>query len=138
MKGQLAVATPEAYLAALPEERRSEVVGLDARIRALTPQLTPVIHDGMLGYGPFRYRYASGREGASCRLLIASNASAVSLYVMAADGDGYLAERFKDRLPKAKIGKSCVRFRRLADLDGDALDALITAASQMTYGDTEV
>ena len=36
-----------------------------------------------------------------------------------------MAERYVDRLPKASIGKSCVRFRKLADLDEKALVALI-------------
>jgi hypothetical protein len=81
--------------------------------------------DGMLGYGPFHYRYASGREGEACKLSIASNASYISLYCSAADDEGYVAPRYVDRLPKASIGKSCVRFEKLADLDEQALVALI-------------
>ena len=56
---------------------------------------------------------------------MASNASYISLYVSAGDGKGYLAERFKKALPKANIGKCCVRFKRLNDLDGAALAKLI-------------
>jgi hypothetical protein len=36
-----------------------------------------------------------------------------------------VAERYADQLPKASIGKSCVRFKKLADLDEKALVALI-------------
>ena len=68
---------------------------------------------GMLGYGPFHYRYASGREGDACKLSIASNASYISLYCFAADARGSVAARYVDRLPKASIGKSCVRFKKL-------------------------
>ena len=125
MKGQLDVTTPAAYIAAVDERRRPDIAALDALIRAHAPQLEPVIMGGMLGYGPFRYRYASGREGDACRLSVASNASYISLYCFAADADGYVAERYADRLPKASIGKSCVRFKRLADLDEDALVALV-------------
>jgi hypothetical protein len=85
----------------------------------------------MLGYGPFHYRYASGREGDACRLSIASNASYISLYCLAGDDDGYVAERYVDRLPKAKIGKSCVRFKKLADLDETALVALVKETASM-------
>ena len=102
-----------------------------ALVRATVPHLEPVIMGGMLGYGPFHYRYASGREGEACRLSIASNASYISLYCFAADDEGDVAERYVDRLPKAKIGKSCVRFKRLADLDEDALVALIRETSTM-------
>ncbi|MBL8295653.1 MAG: DUF1801 domain-containing protein [Bryobacterales bacterium] len=49
----------------------------------------------------------------------------ISLYVCAADERGCCAERYKEALPKANIGKSCVRFRRMADLDPQALRKLI-------------
>jgi hypothetical protein len=118
MKGQLNVKTPAEYIAAVDDERRSDVAALDALIRKHAPKLEPVIMDGMLGYGPFHYRYASGREGDACKLSIASNASYISLYCS-------VAERYADRLPKASLGTSCVRFKKLADLDEQALVALI-------------
>lgn len=125
MKGQLEVNTPAEYIAAVDEKRRDDVAALDALIRANAPDLEPVIMGGMLGYGPFHYRYATGREGDACKLSIASNASYISLYCFAADADGYVAPRYADRLPRAKVGKSCVRFKRLADLDETELVALI-------------
>lgn len=125
MKGQLNVDTPDQYIAAVDDKRRSDVAALDALIRKHAPKLDRVIMNGMLGYGPFHYRYASGREGEACKLSVASNASYISLYCFAADANGYVAERYADRLPKASIGKSCVRFKRLTDLDEKALVALI-------------
>ena len=125
MRGQLPVETPAEYLAAVDELRRPDIEALDALIRTHAPELEPVMMGGMLGYGPFHYRYASGREGDACTLSVASNASYISLYCFAADAKGYVAERYADRLPKARIGKSCVRFKRLADLDESALVALI-------------
>jgi len=100
-------------------------------IRNHAPKLEPVIMAGMLGYGPFHYRYASGREGDACKLSIASNASYISLYCFASDAKGYVAERYVDRLQKASIGKTCVRFKKLADLDGEALVALIKETAKM-------
>ena len=117
MKGQLNVKTPAEYIAAVDAKRRPDIAALDALIRKHAPKLEPVIMGGMLGYGPFHYRYASGREGDACKLSIASNASYISLYCFAADAKGYVAERYVDRLPKASIGKACVRFKKLADLD---------------------
>ena len=133
MKGQLDVKTPAEYLAAVDDERRSDVAALDALIRKNVPKLEPVIMGGLLGYGPFQYRYASGREGDACVLSIASNASYISLYCFAADAKGYVAERYVDRLPKASIGKSCVRFKKLADLDQKVLVALIKETATMGF-----
>jgi hypothetical protein len=125
MKGQLNVKTPAEYISAVDDKRRPDIAALDALVRKHAPTLEPVVMGGMLAYGPFHYRYASGREGDACKISIASNASYISMYCFAADANGYVAARYADRLPKAKIGKSCVQFKRLADLDEQALVALI-------------
>lgn len=125
MKGELNVTTAVEYLAALGDDRRPDIAALDAVIRRHAPTLEPVIMGGTLGYGPFHYRYASGREGDACTLSIASNASYILLYCLAGDADGSVVERYIDRLPRASIGKSCIRFKMLADLDEGALVALI-------------
>jgi Domain of unknown function (DU1801) len=135
MKGQIKSATtPTEYIAALDEPRRSEIAELHKLIRKTVPKLKPVIQSGMLGYGPFRYRYASGREGEACRIAVASNKSYISLYALGADERGYVAERFKERLPNASIGKSCVRFKKLGDLDPVALEELLTETEKAGYG----
>ena len=130
MKGQLKVSTPKEYLAKLKEPRKSDVTRLDKLIRKAAPKLKPFILSGALGYGPYHYKYASGREGDWFRIGVSSNASYISLYVTAFDqGEGvYPAERYKAQLPKAKIGKSCVTFKKLDDLDEKALAALIKEA----------
>ena len=125
MKGQLKASTPAEYMAQLEEPRRAEVAALDALVRKMAPKLEPFIAMGMLAYGPWHYKYASGREGDWFRIGLASNKNYISLYVCATDDQGYLAERYKEALPKASIGKSCVRFKRLGDLDPVALKRLI-------------
>jgi hypothetical protein len=125
MKGQLEVTSHEEYIAKLEEPRKSEVAALNALIRKTAPNLTPFILNGILAYGPWHYKYASGREGDWFRIGVASNKNYISLYICAADGDGYVAERYKESLPKASIGRSCVRFKRLSDLDQQSLKKLI-------------
>lgn len=121
MKGQLKASTPDEYLAQLKEPRKSEIAQLDAMIRKLAHKLKPFIQIGILAYGPCRYKYESGREGDWFRIGLASNASYISLYL----GVGDDAEKYKEALPKANIGKGCVRFKRLSDLDEAALKTLI-------------
>jgi hypothetical protein len=125
MKGQLKVAGPKEYMAKLKEPRKSDVAALDKLIRKVAPELEPFIQIGMLAYGRMKYKYPNGRERDWFRIGVASNASYISLYVSAGDGKGYLAERFKKALPKANIGKCCVRFKRLTDVDEAALAKLI-------------
>lgn len=130
VKGQLRVSTPAEYLASLDEPRRTDIAALDAMIRKLAPQLEPFIHSGLLGYGPWHYKYASGREGDTFRIGIASNKNYISLYVGGGEDGSNVAERYKEALPKANIGKGCVRFKRLDDLDRAALQRMIREAAQ--------
>ena len=130
MKGQLKVATPAEYLAALDEARRADIAALDALVRK-TSKLEPYIHSGILAYGPYHYKYDSGREGDWFRIGISSNKNYISLYVCAGDAHGYVAERYRDALPKASIGKSCVRFKRLSDLDPKILEKLLREAAKL-------
>lgn len=135
MKGQLQVKTPAQYLARLDEPRRSEVARLDELVQATVPKLERCIMSGMLAYGPVHYRYGSGREGDAARLGIASNASAISLYVFAADENGWLAEGYRAKFPKANVGKCCIRFKRFDDLDPRALKTLLRQAATMKFPD---
>jgi Domain of unknown function (DU1801) len=121
--------TPEEYIAALDEPRRSDIQVLHDLIRREAPQLEPCLESGMLAYGKFHYRYESGREGDWFRIALASRKAYVSLYVTASDGKTYLAETFKDRLPKADNGRSCVRIKRLSDVDLDTVASLIREAA---------
>jgi hypothetical protein len=123
--------SPEEYIATLDEPRRSEIQGLHELIRSTIPEREPYMDRDMIGYGPYHYRYASGREGDTFLVGLASRKNYISLYVQCTDEGAYLAERFRERLPKAKIGKSCVTFKRPSDLDGEALRELIAEAGRI-------
>src|SRR6185503_15672163 len=95
-------------------------------------KLEPHLASGMLAYGPYQYRGKTS-SGTWFRMGLASQKRYISLYVMAEDlvSGGYLAESYKDRLPKADIGKSCVRFKRPEDLDRATLTQLIQEAATL-------
>jgi hypothetical protein len=123
--------SPAEYIDMLEEPRKSDIRNLDALIRKLAPKLEPHIASGMLAYGRYHYKGKSkGTEGEWFHIGLASNKRYISLYVMAADKDGYLAESYKEKLPKADIGRSCVRFKKLSDLDPKALNELISTGAK--------
>lgn len=134
MQGHSDAATHDAYIEELAEPRRSEVRRLHELIRQTVPQLEPTMDFKMLGYGKYRYRYATGREGEWMLVGVASNKQSISLYVTSADEAGYLAERYAPRLGKVSCGKSCIRFKRLDDLDLDALRELLREAAAVGPG----
>lgn len=122
--------TPEEFIAALPEPRRSEIRKLDALIRAAVPAALPHVDSGMLGYGRYQYRYASGREGEASLISLASRKQYISLYICATRDGQYVPEHYAERLPKANIGKSCIRVKHAADLDGRVLAEILRDAVQ--------
>jgi hypothetical protein len=114
--------TPAEYIAAADEAKQGDLKKLHALIRKTLPDLKPCMVHGMIGYGPYHYKYASGREGDTARVALASNKTGFSVYVSAIDQKGrYLAEQAKAKLGKASVGKACIRFEKLADLELDAL-----------------
>jgi hypothetical protein len=125
------------FWATCPSAFAADVRALDALIKKSAPKLAPVVQGAMLTYGAFQYRYATGREGTSARLAIACRKSGISLYVNCVDQNGYIAEQFADRFVKAKVGKSCIAFKRLADLGEKDVVALIKLAAR-TKGAGEV
>jgi hypothetical protein len=126
MQGKSDAATHEEYIERLAEPRQGEIRSLHELIRRTVPELEPTMDFGMLGYGKYHYRYPSGREGDWTLVAVASNKNYISLYVSASAPDGgYLAETYKEELPRASIGKSCIRFKRLGDVDQEVLERLL-------------
>jgi hypothetical protein len=121
--------TPDQFIESLDEPRKGDMARLDRLIQEVVPELDRQMYGEIIGYGGYHYRYASGREGDWFKLGLASQKAYISLYATGVEGKAYVAERFKDRLPKASIGKSCVRFKRVDDLDEAALRELIRAAA---------
>lgn len=79
----------------------------------------------IVGYGSYRYRYESGRSGESCLTGFAIRNKELVIYLVA-EGDDQAA--LLERLGKHKMGKSCLYFKRLADLDISVLRKLVIAS----------
>lgn len=118
------------YLEGLPEPRRTQIRQLHELIRQEVPDLEPHVDRGMIGYGRYHYRYASGREGDSWQIGLSSRKQYISLYTCAANAQGYLAEQYAPRLGKADVGRSCIRFRKPEDLDLAVVRDLLRATAE--------
>ena len=123
--------TIDDHLEAVDAARREDVRRLHDLIRDVAPELPIETSAGSLGYGPFRYRYESGREGDSHLITLTPCKGYLAMYVnSSADGE-YVPERFAERLPKADIGRSCVRIKKLDDLDESVLRELVRTAVEI-------
>ena len=75
----------------------------------------------IIGFGSYHYKYASGHEGDSMIIGFSPRKNEFSLYVVVPEKDyGPLL----DGLGKYKMGKACVYFKKLSDLDLSALEAI--------------
>jgi len=119
MPTQAKPTTPNEYLASLAEPRRTELTALHQAIRKAAPKLKPyVAYNGtMLGYGPYHYKYASGREGDCPIVAVSSRAQYISLYILGSRNGKSVAGAAKSKLGKVSCGKACIRFKRLEDLN---------------------
>lgn len=107
---------------------------LDKLIREIAPGLKPKLATNMgggtaLGYGMMPYQSSAMKEPGEWPLVaIAAQKNYMALYLCAVIDGKYVAEANKAKLGKASIGKSCIRFKRLEDLNleivGDILKDL--------------
>lgn len=129
-----AAKTPEEYIDLIQDpERKVEIIKIDELIKKTVPDLKPFILAGMIGYGSFPYRGAGGKMGVWSLIALASQKNYISVYICSIDGGEYIAEKFKDKLPKANIGKSCIRFKRTADIDLEVLKEIIKRAEKVGF-----
>ena len=134
-------ASPDKLIDSLPEPVRDDIRRLDASISEVMQGLPRDVWEGkfwggtqqqILGYGRYRYKGRSGAEGEWFIVGLASQKNYLSVYVSAAEDGVYLAKRYADRLGKVKIGSSSISFKRLADIDLDALVDLLRRARALT------
>jgi hypothetical protein len=79
----------------------------------------------IIGFGNYHYKYASGHEGDAPILGFSPRKAEFSLYVVAPESKN---SKLLEELGKYKIGKACIYFKKLADLNIDILEKLCRVA----------
>lgn len=116
----------DSYLAAKANpEQMVDCKVLMAMCKRVTKQQPRMWGPSIVGYGSYRYQYESGHSGESCLVGFAVRGREMVVYLLA-ESPEQLALRA--RLGKHKMGKSCLYFKRLADVDVDVLEALIAGS----------
>jgi hypothetical protein len=118
------------YIALIKEPRKSQIIELDSIIQKTVPSLKPVFASNMLGYGNFHYKTKSGREGDWPVLSLASQKNYISVYVCSVTNGKYIAEEYKDKLGKVSVGKSCIRFKKIDDINLEVLKKVLIEAAK--------
>ncbi len=115
-------ASVEMFLRAVGNDRRREdsftVLELMKRITGEEPRMWGA---AIVGFGSYRYRYASGRSGEMPRIGFSPRKQSLTVYVMPGFSD---YDEILSRLGKHRTGKSCLYINKLADIDMDVLEDL--------------
>ena len=112
-----------------PESKREDAKVLDAMFRKITGEEPCMWGPTMIGYGSYHYKYATGREGDMLRTGFSPRKAKHSLYLMGGYCDDITAKHREEaltRLGKYSTGKSCLYINKLADVDLDVLEEMIT------------
>jgi hypothetical protein len=106
-------------------QQQADIRELMALFKKITRQTPRMWGPSMVGYGSFRYTYESGRTGEMPLAAFAIRGRDLVVYLM---GEGETQTALLSRLGKHKMGKSCLYFRQLADLDKSVLEKLVVNA----------
>ena len=115
------------------EQQRADCRELMALLKTITRQSPRMWGPSMVGYGSYRYTYESGRTGEMPLGAFAIRGRDLVVYLIPGEEQRPLFAK----LGKHKMGKSCLYFRRLADLDRSVLKQLVAgsiAAMKRRYG----
>ena len=103
-------------------QQRADCRDLMALFRKVTGQSPRMWGPSMVGYGSQRYTYESGRTGEVPLACFAIRGRDLVVYLAA---EGPKQKALLNKLGKHTMGKSCLYFRQLADLDQAVLKRLV-------------
>ena len=118
-------ASVQAYIATRANENQAaDCRVLMALLKRLTKKPPKMWGSSIVGYGSYRYTYESGRTGEAPLAAFAIRGREMVVYL---DCEAS-ANALLPKLGKHKMGKSCLYFKQLADLDASILEQLIASS----------
>lgn len=130
---------PDDHIDSLPDGIREDLRRIDSVISEAMPGVSRTLWEGKLwggseqkiiGYGDFSYRNSSGADVEWFMVGLAAQKHHLSVYVNAVADDGYLVQKYADRLGKVKVGSAVVSFKRVDDVDLGGLRELVSLAAK--------
>jgi hypothetical protein len=105
-------------------QQRTDCLELIALLKRITGQPAKMWGASIVGFGSYKYTYESGHTGEAPLVGFAIRGRELVLYLMSDDTRAALLAK----LGKHKIGKACLYFKQLADLDSAVLEQLVVAS----------
>ena len=126
----------EAYIAGQPEPKRGDMRELHRIILTLMPGCQLWFLDGKdsagktvsnpnIGYGRLTIKYAGGKTKPFYQIGLSANTTGVSVYILGVEDKAYLSRAYGKAIGKASVSGYCVKFRTLAGINTDVLEAML-------------
>lgn len=126
-----------AHIDSLPDELRQSIKHLDKFISEIMVGHSRVLWEGTLwggtkqeiiGYGDYTINLSRGKKSEWFMVGLAIQKNYISIYVNAVEDGQYVAEKYRSKLGKVKVGKSSISFKHLDDLNIDTLQKVVSIA----------
>ena len=129
LKTKPTTASVKEFLNQVPdEERRADCFAVAKIMEEITGDKPKMWGPSIVGFGTYRYKYASGREGDWPVTGFSPRKRDLTLYIM--PGFAKHAELMKQLGSKHSTGKSCLYIKRLSDVHIPTLKKLIKQSVQ--------
>ncbi|GAB3001159.1 DUF1801 domain-containing protein [Psychrosphaera aestuarii] len=135
LKTKQTEASPSTFISSISDDKkRSDANTLLTIMSDITQQPPAMWGDSLIGFGLYKYQYASGRKGEWFRVGFSPRKQNITLYIM----NGFSQyQHLLERLGKHKTGKSCLYISKLEDIDVDVLKQMIALSYQARF-DSEI
>lgn len=116
------------YIESLPADRAEAIKFLHNFIQKNSPSLNSFFANNMLGYGKFKYKNYKKEIIDWPIVALANQKNYISIYICSLQDGQYIAEKYKNELGKVSVGKSCIRFKKIEDINLKTLGKILKIA----------
>ena len=118
------------YLMMVPEDRKKDIDFLHDLIQKTVPSLKPYFASNMIGYGSFYYLDSKKQKRDWPIIALANQKNYISIYVCALVEDKAALEKYKKELGKNSKGISCIRFKKIEEINPETLKLVLKLAEK--------
>jgi Domain of unknown function (DU1801) len=123
----------EVFIASVPDPaRREDALKLSGLLTEWTGEPPVMWGPSIVGFGSYRYRYDSGHQGTAALVGFSPRKANLVLYLVGGVQDRY--PELLRQLGPHKLGKGCLYFKRLDDLNLEVLRALVDRTVRVHRG----
>ena len=133
----------EEHILDQPEQKRKDIKALHALMHQILPDGKLWFDDGKnaenktvtnptIGYGSQILKYADGKTKDFFQIGVSANQTGISVYILGIKDKTYLPKTYGKDIGKASVTGYCIKFKKLADINLDVLEAAIRYGLEAT------